>query len=101
MPAARQIGVNVPEGLEGSSWILTHACENTIQSPLLNLGDNLTGVEGRIKAGYIREDSGHETGSLKSHLENLHAEPEPTALTGVVPDIVLIPPSFLFVHVND
>ena len=34
-------------------------------------------------------------------LENPHAEPGPTTLTGVVPEIVFVLPSFLFVHVID
>ena len=85
--------------MDGFPWVLTNARENTIQSPLVDLGDNLAGCEVRMKTIYIRGESGNDAGSLKSHLENLCAKSEPTAPTGVVPEIVLIPPSFLLVRV--
>ena len=101
MPGARKIDVNVPKGIEGSPWILTQACENTIQCPLVDLGDNLAGGEGRIKAVHICGESGNDTGRLESQLESSYAGPEPTAPTGVVPDMILVSPSLLFVHVID
>ena len=86
--------------MEGSLWILTDVREDTVQSPLVDLGDDLADGEGRIKTVHICGESSNDTGRLESQLENLHAEPESTAPT-VTPEMVLIPPSFLFVHVID
>ena len=79
--------------------ILTKACKDTIQSPLVDLGDNLAGGEGRIKTIYIRGESGNDTGRLKSRLEDPRAESEPIAPTVVVPERILVSPSFLCVQV--
>jgi len=81
--------------------MLTNVCENTIQSPLVDLGDNLAGGEGRVKAIHICSEPGNDTGRLKSRLKNPRAESEPIAPTGVIPVRVFVSPSFLFVHVID
>jgi len=99
VPPARQTSVNFPEGLDSSPWILTNVLEDTVQSPLVDLGDNLAGGEGRIKAIHICGESGDDTGRLKSQLENPRAESEPTAPTAVVPELILVVPSFLRIHV--
>jgi len=99
VPAARQTSVNVPEGLDTSPWTLTNVLEDTVQSPLVDLGDNLAGGEGRIKAVHICGESSNDTGRLKLQLEDLWAESEPTAPTAVVPELILVVPSFLRVQV--
>ena len=78
--------------------MLTKTCKDTIQSPLVDLGDNLTGGEGRIKAVHIYGESGDDTGRLKSQVENPRVESEPIARTVVVPERIFVFQSFLCIR---